>query len=706
MHPLRPLNRLLRPRSIALIGASADPRSFGGFVQANLDGFGFEGAVHLVSRSSAEIRGRACVKTIGELPEDIDVAVLAIPEAGVLEAVASLAARRCHAAVLFASGYAEAGDEGRAKQQALLDAAGTMALVGPNCMGYTDYAARIALTFEMLEPQAAPQGPAVGVVAQSGFMAATMREAFRGRGLPIATVFSTGNEASVGVEDVLAHYLDDATIGVIAMYAEQVRRPAQFLALARRARAARKPIVLLMPGRSERARHAAASHTGALAGDHATASVLLQREAVVVVETLDELFDTTAVLLRHPVPPVGGTAFVTGSGAMKNIALDLADAVGLDLPALSEPTTKILTEKLPAYAVAENPLDYTTIGVRQPGLIGELLQAMADDPKIGSLVLAIPVGPVMAQHDKADHIVPALARLAKPTLLVLTGDDGPVEPFFLEAIRASGVPLFRSADRALRTLRRVADHAQALQCAERANAAAQRPTIAAALPAEVPPNRIYAEWQGKQWLAAAGIPVPRGALARSADEAVAVARDIGFPVVLKAQASALPHKSDVGGVIVGLADEAALRTAWSRLHASVALHRPELVLDGALVEAMGTKGLELVVGGKRDADWGPVVLVGLGGIWIEALKDVRLVPADLAEDDVVAELKRLKAAAVLGGLRGEPAVDLRAIARVVVQIGAQMRANPGIAEIDVNPLVAYPDRVLALDALVVMGAPA
>lgn len=703
--PPRPLSRLLTPRSIAIVGASADPRAFGGFVQANLDRFGYAGALHLVSRSSSEIAGRPCVKHIDELPADLDVAVLAIPEAGVLDAVRALAARRCHAAVLFASGYAEAGDEGRAKQQALLDAAGEMALVGPNCMGYTHYAGSIALTFEPLQAHPADDRPGIGVVAQSGFMAATLRDAFLARGLPVRTVFSTGNEASVGVEDVLAHYLDDAAVRVVAVYAEQVRRPGLFLALAHRARAVGKPIVLLMPGRSERARDAAASHTGVLAGDHATASALLRREAVAVVDALDELLDTTAVLLRHPVPGAGGTAFVTGSGAMKGLALDLADAVGLELPALSAATTALLAEKLPAYAVAENPLDYTTIGVRQPGLIGELLAAMAADPNVGSLVLAIPVGPLMAQRDKAEHIVPALARLAKPAVLVLTGDDSPVEPFFIDAIRASGVPLFRSADRALRALRRVAELGDALQRAARASAV---PPAAVALPGAVPPNRIYAEWQGKRWLAEAGIAVPRGALARSADEALAIAREVGFPVVLKAQASALPHKSEVGGVIVGIADDAALRDAWQRLHANLAAHRPGLALDGALVEAMGPKGLELVVGARRDADWGPVVLVGLGGIWIEALKDVQLLAADLAEADIVSALRQLKAAPMFAGLRGAPAVDLAAIARAVAAIGGQMRANPDIAEIDVNPLVAYPDRVLALDALLVMreGAPA
>ena len=694
----RPLDALLRPRSIALVGASADPRSFGGFVLGNLLRFGYPGALHLVSRSSTQIEGRDCVKTVDELPEGLDLAVLAIPEAGVLEALRSLAARGCRSAVLFASGYAEAGDEGRARQQQLADLARAtgMLLLGPNCMGYTNYQDAVPLTFEALPVERAEGRPGIGVLAQSGAMAANLRDAFLGRGLVVPCVCSTGNEASVTVEDVLAHYLADAQIRVVALYAEQIRRPQLFLALARQARLAGKPIVLLMPGRSARARDAAASHTGALAGDHASASALLKREAVVLVDTLDELFDTSAVLLRHPVPPAGGTAFVTGSGAMKNLALDFADDIGLPLPALSAPTTAALMALLPGYAVAENPLDYTTIGVRQPGLIGKLIHTMLADPAIGSGVLSIPVGPVIAQRDKAEHIVPALARAAKPTLLVLTGDAAPMEPFFTEAIRASGVPLFRSPDRALRALRRVAAYGEALARAGRAAALAPQ---ALPLPGPVPANGLYAEHQGKAWLAAAGIPVPPGVLARDLDAALAAAGRIGYPVVLKAQASELPHKSDVGGVVVGLADAAALRAGWTRLHESVARHRPELALDGVLVEAMGARGVELVVGARRDPQWGPVVLVGLGGVWIEALKDVRVLPADLAEADIVAELRQLKAAPLLDGIRGAAGVDLAAVARVVAAIGAQMRANPALAEIDINPLVGRPDGVLALDAL-------
>jgi len=700
---VRSVERVLKPESIAIIGASADPRSFGNFVLQNLDRFGYTGEIHLVSRSSSEISGHACVGNVEALPEGIDLAVLCIPEAGVLDTVRALGEKRTGAAVIFASGYSEAGDEGRAKQQALSDAANAsgMALIGPNCMGFTNFEAGVPVTFEALAPYPCAGRNGVGVVAQSGAMAANMRDAFMGRGQPITSVVSTGNEAVLGIEDYLAWFIADAQTSAIAVYAEQIRRPQTFLRLAQQARAAGKPIVMLMPGKSARAREAAQSHTGALAGDHATSSVLLAREGVVVVDALDELFDVTTILARFPVPPAAGTAVMTASGAVKNITLDFAEDIGLALSTLSEPTLKKLTELLPDYAVADNPLDYTTIGVRNPGLIGELIDTVLADPNVGSLVLSIMGGPPIAQHDKADHLVPALARATKPAVLAVMGDGSRLEDFFVEAIAASGVPFFRSPDRALRACAHIAAYGESLARAQRARSAAPQ---AVPLPGAVPPNGIFAEYQGKGWLAAAGLPVPQGQLARTIDDALRIAEHTGYPVVLKAQASALPHKSDVGGVVVGLADAQALRAGWDKLHASVASHRPDLKLDGALVEAMGPRGLELVVGAKRDADWGPVVLVGLGGIFIEVLKDVRLIPADMAEEDIVVELGRLKAAAMLKGVRGAAGIDVRAVAKAVAAIGDQMRANPAITEIDVNPLVAYPDHVLALDALVVCGA--
>ncbi|CAI09345.1 Organic acid-CoA ligase (ADP forming) similar to feruloyl-CoA synthetase [Aromatoleum aromaticum EbN1] len=693
------VSRLLKPRSVAIVGASPEPRSFGGFVLANLENFGYRGDIHLVNRSRTHIQGRRCVPSVADLPHGVDVVVVAIPEAAVVDTVRACGERSANAAVIFSSGFAESGDAGRTRQELLATVAGEagLAIVGPNCMGLTNFIDGVPLTFEPIEPLPRCDGQGIGIVAQSGAMAATIRDVLAGKGLPITYAISTGNEATLGAEDFLAHLIEDESTAVVGMYLEQIRRPRRFLELAAAARGAGKPVVLLVPGKSDRAREAAQSHTGALAGDYAVMRTLLESEGVVIVETLDELFDTVAILSRFPNPPASGPAFMTMSGALKNIALDQCDALGLAFPALSATTGAALRELLPAYATIDNPLDVTTVHVGSPEVPGLVATRLLDDENIGSLIVSQVAGSRLSQLDRARHLVPALGGTAKPVALVIMGDQSPLPEELTDAVRASRVPLFRSQDRALRAMAHVTAYARAL---ERARSAPARLEIRAGA---LPGAGTVAEYQGKQWLAAAGMTIPAGRLAGDVDEATRIAAEIGYPVVIKAQADALPHKSDVGGVIVALVDEAALRRGWEQLHTNLAQARPDLVLDGVLVETMAEKGLELVVGARRDPDWGPVVMVGLGGVWIEALKDVRLLPPDLGEAQIVEELHHLKGAALLRGLRGSPAVDVRKVAAAVAVVGALMRTNPEVTEIDINPLVAYPDRVVVLDALVVCG---
>lgn len=696
------LERLLHPRSIAIVGVSAQARSMGGFVLDNLERFGYSGAIHLVSRSDVEVRGRPCVKTPDELPNGVDVAVLAIPETAVADAVAACGARGVGAAVVFASGYAEAGPEGRARQDALAATArdAGVAIVGPNCMGLVNFREGVPLTFETVEPYPGSGEPGVSIVAQSGAMANNIREAMIGRGLPITYSVSTGNEAVLGLEDCIERFVEDRFTRVIAVYAEQVRQPRRFLTLARRARERGKPIVAMLIGRSDRAREAAQSHTGALAGDYATACALLRNEAVIVASTFDELFDVVPILLRHPAPRIGGLAFVTGSGAMKNVALDLGNDLGCGFPSFSETTVRTLRALLPGYAVVENPLDYTTVAMRDPGVMGAVIDTVVADANCGSVIVAQMAGSATNQHDKAEHMVPAIARASKPAALVILGDDGPLQTALVEAVATSGVPFFRSPDRAMRAMALIDRYSGMLRQRRSAAAAPVAPCVMRARDV-FPEGGVVAEYRAKAWLANAGVPVPEGTLATDAASAARIAREIGFPVVLKAQAAELPHKSDVGGVIVGVADEESVREAWARMQAGIARRRPDLRLDGILVERMGAKGVELVIGARRDVQWGPVLLVGLGGVWIEALKDVRLLPADADETRIVRELGQLKAAALLEGARGQPPVDVRSVARVVAVVGALMRAMPEIHEIDINPLVVDPDGALLLDALIV-----
>jgi acyl-CoA synthetase (NDP forming) len=691
------LDRLLRPKSIAIVGAAPEPHTIGGGVLANLERWGFPGAIHLVSRSRAEIRGRPCVKTIDELPEGIDLVVLIVPQAVAEESVRACGRRGAGAAIVFASGFAEAGGEGRAAQEALAAVAreAGVALAGPNCIGYTNYVDRIPLTFEPVEPLASPARGA-GIIAQSGAMGGNLRFALQGRGLPVAHLISTGNEASLGIEDFFEFLIADDAVSTIGIFAEQIRDPARFLAAVRAARGRAKPVVLLHPGSSARAQQSAQSHTGALAGDHAVMRTLVADAGVAVVDTLDTLFDVTALLMSFPNPSAGGVGIITNSGAFRGFAFDVCERIGLDLPRLGAPTEATLRALVPEYIPVDNPLDVGTLGFAKPEIFGQAAQAMLADPAIGFVLASLMPGGPKQQVDKITSLAPAIEGSDKPVVLNILGDDYPLVAEFSERVRASGVPLFRSADRALQAMARIDAYARTLA---RPPEPAAGPGAAVALPA----RGTIVEHLGKRVLADLGIPVPAGALARSADEAAAAAARIGYPVVLKAQAAALAHKSDAGGVIVGLGDAAAVRAGWDRMAGDIARAKPGLVLDGVLVEAMAPAGLEMVVGARRDPQWGPVVLVGLGGVWIEALGDVVLLPATVDHARAVAAIRGLKGAKLLDAFRGAPARDVDAVAAVVVTIGALMRSTPDLVEIDVNPLVVYPrgEGVLALDALLV-----
>ena len=671
----------------------------GGAMLANFEEWQVGADIHLVSRSQTQINGRPCVTTIDELPSGIDLVLLLVPEAAVIDAVRACVRRDAGGAVVFAAGFAEVGPEGRAKQLELssIARAGGLALAGPNCIGITNYVDGLPLTFEPIDPAPLGGRRGVGIVAQSGGMVSNIRPAVLAKGLHVSYAMSTGNEAVVGLEDYMAFLIADENTSAIAIFVEQIRRPRLFLELAERARHCGKPVVLMNSGRSQRARQSVQSHTGAMAGDHGVVRTLLERQAVVCVDTIDELVDVVAVLARFPKPATGGTAVLTNSGAFCGVALDFCNDVGLPVASLSASTVDQLKSLLPSFAAFANPVDVTTAGMTNPNIFGDCTQRLLDDPATGSVLVAVLGGGRPQQIAKAKSIVPVLAAAAKPAILAVMGDEAPLDEEALRLIRESGISFFRSPDRAMRALFHVTAFGRALE------ALAIAISVENVDPIALPAPGVLTEYQGKQVLAAAGLPVPRGALARSLDEAWSVAAQIGYPVVIKAQASALSHKSDAGGVAVGVADAHALEDSWKKMKCDIAAARPELVLDGILVEKMAPPGLEMIVGARRDPDWGPVLMVGLGGVWTEALKDVCLLPPDVGEEWVVTMLRKLKAAALFDGFRGSAPLDLPALAAAVVRLGALMRACPSVSEIDINPLVVYPRGrgVLALDALMV-----
>ena len=691
------LDRLLRPNSIAIVGASEKPGSFGASVLGNLEASNYAGQIYLVNPKRTEIHGRACVPSVDDLPAGVDCAVLAIPKAGVLDAVRTCSRKRVGGVIIFSAGFAESGETGKAEQAELADIARETGMIieGPNCLGMVNAVDGIALTFVNTPKLSFRGSRGVAIVSQSGAMACVLGVTFRAHKLDLTFSISTGNEAVSGVEDYVEYLLDEERTNVIAILAEQFRYPKRFLALAERARVLGKYLVLLHPGSSTAARASAATHTGAIAGDYDVMRAKVAHAGVFLVQTVEELADVSNLLLRCSVPPAGGTAVLTESGAFKALTLDLCERLGLPLPQLSEHTATALRQVLPDFIPPSNPLDVTAQGLVDPDLYRRTLPPLLADDSFGSVVLTIILTDASTGALKLPPILDAISsfELNKPIVFAGLDEGAWIDPGYVEQLRELHVPFFPTAERAFRAL-------ACLSFASQIRAKAQEvrvPSVAARLPAGT-----ITEFESKKILAATGIPVPVGDLARTLAEGAAIAELVGYPVVLKAQSPDLSHKSDAGGVVLNLRGPQELVEGWERLHANLAAAAPGLVLDGVLVEKMASKGTELIVGARNDPDWGPVLLVGMGGVFAEALHDARLIIPGATVDEIMNEIGRLKGAALLGGFRGAPTPDVRAVAEIVHHVGAWLLQHPEVQEIDINPVIAYPGGAVALDALIIV----
>jgi acyl-CoA synthetase (NDP forming) len=696
----RDINRLLKPRSIAIVGASETPGALGAVVLENLLRHDFPGDIHLINPKRQTISGRPALPSVEALPEGVDCAILCIPRVAVLDTVRHLAARKVGAAMIFAAGFAEGGEAGMADQIEIGRIAREAGIVieGPNCLGSVNYVDRVPLTF-IDTNLVAPSPGGVGIVSQSGAMAAVLAVMLDARKVALTYHVSTGNEAANGVEDFVEWMIADDKTRIIAMIVEQFRDPARFLALVAKARAAGKVITLLHPGKSSAARESAATHTGAMAGDYKLMRAKVARAGVIMAETLEELGDIAEISFRCPALPSGGTAVLGESGCFKALTLDLAEELGLPLPALDDNNAPALRAALPEFVPVSNPLDLTAQGLVDPDMYSRTLSALFTDDRVGTILAGIIQTNSATVAIKLPPIMKAVNELKPNKPVIFAGlDEGAEMPTdWIDQLRAAGIPYFPTTERALRAITRLTDYAS------RDFSVSDAPALA--LPALADELGVVPEYRAKALLGPAGISFPRGQFAATVEAAIAAAEAVGGPVVMKAQASALSHKSDAGGVALNLVGAEAIRAAWDKMFADVARYDSSIRLDGVLIEAMGARGLELIIGAKNDPQWGPVILAGFGGVTAEILQDVCLLTPDLTKDAIVEALLSLKQAALLRGWRGAPALDVAAVADLIGSIGQLLRAEPRIQELDLNPVVVYPQGqgCVALDALMLVG---
>lgn len=703
-HPLYPL---FYPRAVAVVGAS--PKGgYGLRVVTSLASLGYAGAIYPVNPNYATIADLPAYPDLGALPGPVDAVAIAVPARAVLGVVRQAIAAGARGGVAYGSGFAEEGADGQALQAELRAVCGAhFPLIGPNCLGVMSYLGGAALWAIPLAT--ARRAGAVGLVAQSGNMALTLMAS--SRGLHLAHAVSVGNQAVVDAVDVMDFYLAEPGIRVIAAVIEGLADVAKFRRVAARAAERNVPIVALKLGRSEQASRAAVAHTGSLTGADRLYDALFAQYGVIRVDDLEELMETAKLLAADRRPAGPGLGVFASSGGECGLIADMAAAGGVTLPDLPPAAREALRGILPPFANPLNPLDITASGWGNRAIYGEVAATLAAIPGV-DLVACIGdttrhSGPLAATGwDKMiAGLADARARTDKPIALINTLTDVAYE--LTDALAEQGLIHLSGARNAARAIghagryarwrqgQRVLRDSVAVDTARRDHALALLPTAG---------SGGVAESASKELLRCYGIPVPVGGLAGSVEEALTLARSIGYPVVLKIEADGVHHKTEVGGVALGIVSDDQLRAEYVALLARVAARAPGARLRGVLVERMASGLVELIVGGRNDPVFGPVVVAGLGGVLAEALQDVTTRLAPVEADEALAMLGELRGAALLGPFRGRAAVDLAAAAEVIARVSRLLVELPEVRELDLNPVLvgAEGDGCVAVDGLAVV----
>ena len=674
------LTPLFAPSGLAVLGVSRNPAKLGYRLLQNVKESGYAGPIHPVNPSGESILGLATVPNVEALPAGVDLALVSLPAPAVPAAIRALATRGVRAAVILSSGFGEVDADGRSAQAELLAMARAsgLRLVGPNCMGVYSAPANLNGTYFWDLPRAAGS---ISIVSQSGAYGGLIFRHLGGRGLGVARFVSIGNQVDVDIAEVLEWLVDDPATTLIACFVEALRDGPRFLAAAGRA-AGRKPIVVLKGGRSDAGRRAAGSHTGSLAGTWEVYRAACASVRVVLAEETEEFFDAIETLVTIPTTrPAGrGIAVVTVSGGPSVIAADTAEREGLEVPALAAATSGALRALLPSFAAVGNPVDLTP--QVEPARVAAAVRRVFDEPGIAGAV-AVNVGLDIPEF--ADGIVAAARATGKPAV-AFTADA----PEIAARFRAGGVPVLPSPERAVRAWRALW---QARPPAARV--ASPAPKLSPEIRRTVDTTRgplPYALARGL--LEAGGVRFCREAIVTDAEDAVAAAERIGYPVVLKVDAAGLTHKTEAGGVVLDVADAAAVRAACAALRARMRAAR-------FVVQERVGPGVELLLGARRDEVFGPVVVFGAGGVLTEVLRDVSVRLAPLGEGEAETMLDEGARPRLLAGPRGLRPVGRPALVRLIHAVAGLMAAEPRLVEIDVNPLIAAGDDVVAVDALVI-----
>ena len=695
------LSSLFRPHRIALVGAS-DKSGFSWGAFQNLARFNALDRVVLVNRRGVETHGRPTVTSCAEIGEPVDVAYMMVPQAGTLDALSDAHAAGIRNAIILSSGYGEAGEAGRRAEAELVEHAKAldMLILGPNMLGFVNFVDGIPVS--SVPAPAVPAGP-IGLLSQSGASSSAMTDFAMMTGVGLSYLVTLGNEAMVTAGHGLDFLVEDEATRAIAMFVETIRDPEVFRSAALRAAQKGKAIVVLKAGSSELAARTAAAHTGALVGDDRVVDAIFQDLGVIRVDSIEDMLITAGTAASTGRIARRGLGIVSISGGACDIIADRAGDVGLPIPALAEQTSSTVAEFFADYGTVQNPLDVTGAAVIDPSIFTKAIQAMSADPSIGivGVITSLPwedTGQPYQGMGIAKGIGAGIAAASGAPVVFVNQVLQPTTAYTRSIMAESGIPHvlpgLRSAVTAFDAIGRWSERLDELQARPTA------PSASVPVPARGERSGSWSEAQARKLLQDAGIPVVPATVVTSADDAVAAAAEVGGAVAMKIVSAQILHKSDIGGVRLGVLGDVAVREAYAALVAAAATV-PGAQVDGVLVAPMRPPATELLVGVVRDPQWGPILAVAFGGILVEVLGDSALSPLPVSPARVVQLLGQLRGAAILGGVRGSAPVDVEALAAVIARIGdLALALGDDLVSLEVNPLRVDGSQIEALDAVI------
>ncbi len=693
------LTPLFAPRSVAVLGASSDPTRISGRPLAYMRAQGFQGALYPINPNRAEVQGLKAYPSIADLPETPDVAIVAIAAEIAENSISELAARGVKAAVMFTAGFAEMDETGEAAQHRMVAAARKhgMRILGPNCLGVFDARTAYYATFSSSFDSGWPVPGRIGIASQSGAYGTHLYTLARNRGIGASLCIMTGNEADVTVGECIGWLAESPDVDVIAVYAEGIREAPGLIAAFEAARAAKKPIVMQKVGRSELGGKAAKSHTASIAGDDAVTEAVMAEFGVVRARNSEEMLDIAHTATRRIYPARNTLGVITVSGGAGVLMSDVADSVGLPMPEMPVETQKVLRDLVP-FCAPRNPVDATAQVSNNVELIETFTEAMVKDGGYASVLGFFSMTAssrrwpgIREQINKVRDRYPD--RLY--ALSVITTDERRAE------LEADGWCVHEDPTRAVTAIAAMGRFGAAF--------AMPPPAPAPSVPAVVLPDTTPSEAEAKRLLASAGIQSAPEQACDSTDAAVAAAELFGFPVVMKILSPDIVHKSEIGGVLLNVADVAAVRDGYDLLIARAKRAAPTARIEGVLVAKQLQGGVECILGIHRDPVFGPIAMFGLGGIFVEVMKDVVFRRCPFGDDVAEQMIRSIKGAPLLLGARGRPRADIKALAHMLARLSAFAHAaGQRLASIDLNPVFAMPEGhgAFAVDAVVEVGSQA